>query len=716
MSEVHAPSALTPYLGRYDLMPLTGPEELHNGKPGGKQPAHSRWRIAQPLSFDEASDYMAQGQNVGIRLKSSDLVLDVDPRNGGDASLVQLEAALGVDFADWPIVITGSGGRHIYMKKVAEDSVLGRLTGYDGIDIKTGGGFVVAAGSVHATGGAYRWDDDPLAPPLSMVRFAPDALIEMLKRPQAAVATEAGALDADELAALLGALDVTDFREEQRWREVMMASHHATGGAGLEVFVDWSTSDPSYAQAGSDIRKRWSSLGRGKGAITEATLFRLVNATGRGDIVNRITARRDFDDVEDSSELPRKQDDRGGIAEEFVWIVEAECFVRRSDNKRFSAQQFKSLHAGAWKEGDILNAIWRDKLPMRKFVSMVYLPWEGEVVEDGHGGRSYNIWRDSGVSPTPGDVTVFLEHMAYMFPDEAERELAIDYLALLVQRPAVKVNFAMLVKGRQGTGKSWLGSLIARIIGEPNVNWPSNTAVVEKYTDWQLGAQLAIIEELMAMGRIEVANRLKPAITDEYLSIRPMYGKVYSVPNRLNFLCFTNHDDALPIESGDRRWLVFFSDAMPAGEGYYERLFAFLEGDGPAHVAHWLCQRQVKLNPKGTAPKTRGKDEMRSLSMGDAEQHLSELLAERAAPFDFGLVRLEDVLAAVPDRIARQARNLRNRVRKWLDEEAGAKKLARYTKGGRPAVQLWTIDDHETWSAKGAAVCNDAYHERYPTT
>jgi hypothetical protein len=498
----------------------------------------------------------------------------------------------------------------------------------------------------------------------------------------------------------------------------MCACHHATSGEGRDEFIAWSTGDPEFSDHGSMLGRRWDSLHADQNGqrITEKTLFKALVDQGRADLLPRGKAADDFEGVEEVAERPTEQNGRSGVADQFVWIVDAECFVRRSDNKRFSAQQFRSLHAGAWKEGDILNAVWKDKLPMRKFVSMVYLPWEDEVVADGHGGRSYNIWRDSGLTPKSGDVTVFLEHMAYMFPDEAERELAIDYLALLVRRPAVKINFAMLVKGRQGTGKSWLGSLVARIIGEPNVTRPSNTAVTERFTDWQLGAQLAIIEELMAMGRVEVANRLKPAITDDYLSIRPMYGKVYSVPNRLNFLCFTNHDDALPIESGDRRWLVFFSDAMPAGEAYYQRLFAYLDGDGPAHVAHWLGQRDVKINAKGTAPKTRGKEEMRSLSMGDAEQHLSELLAAREVPFDFGLVRLDDALTAVPDRITRQARNLGNRVRKWLVEEAGAKKLGRYTKGGRPAVQLWAIDDHETWTAMGPAACNDAYHERYPVS
>ena len=216
------------------------------------------------------------------------------------------------------------------------------------------------------------------------------------------------------------------------------------------------------------------------------------------------------------------------------------------------------------------------------------------------------------------------------------------------------------------------------------------------------------------MGRMEVANRLKPAITDEYLCIRPMYGRSYTVPNWLNFISFTNHDDALPVERDDRRWMILFSPATPADAAYYQRLFAFLNGDGPEHVAYWLAQRDVRLNPKGVAPMTDGKAEMRALSMGDAEQHLSDMLASRSPPFDFGLIRLDDVLGAVPERSARQVRNLRNRVIKWLTEEAGASKLGRYTKGDRPPIQLWSLFDHGHWTELGAAACNDAYRERYP--
>jgi hypothetical protein len=716
------PSQLTAYAGTgFELIRLHSPDALdRHGRGIGKTPCQFGWRIAPAMSIDDALAHRIGGGNVGARLRADQLVVDVDPRNGGDVSLRALIVALDNDLGDYPTVITGGGGQHIYMRKPADLLVVTTLDAYSGVEFKTLGTQVVAPGSIHPeTKRSYGWD--PLAPSIADVKEAPATLLALIERKAPLYQSgEGGKRTPDDLAELLAPLDPCGFRDHDRWFEMMAASHHATSGMGRQEFIDWSTGDPAYRDHGDGIGRRWDSLAvnREGRAIKEATLFKALSDAGQGDVVNRVTARGDFDGVEEEpdgvSDDARPQNGHLDIAERFVWVAEAEVFVRRADTKRFPAQQFKSLHAGAWKEGDILNAIWRDKLPMRKFESMVYLPWEGEVVANAYGGQSYNLWRDSSIEPKAGNVDVFLEHMAYLFPDEAERDHALDYLALLVSRPAVKINFAMLVRGVQGTGKSWLGSLTAKMIGESNVTRPTNSVVVEKYTDWQLGAQFAIIEELMAMGRLDVANRLKPAITDDYLSIRPMFGRAYTVPNRLNFMCFTNHDDALPIEQGDRRWLVMFSPAVPASEAYYDKLFRFLDGDGPAHVVHWLGQRDVKLNPKGVAPMTRGKAEMRGLSMGEAEQYLSDLLAAKAPPFDFGLVRLDDVLGAVPERAARQAKNLRNRVVKWLRDEVGAVTHDRYTKGDRPAFQLWSIDGHEHWAGIGAAGRVDAYVERYP--
>ncbi|WP_174801469.1 hypothetical protein [Martelella limonii] len=166
----------------------------------------------------------------------------------------------------------------------------------------------------------------------------------------------------------------------------------------------------------------------------------------------------------------------------------------------------------------------------------------------------------------------------------------------------------------------------------------------------------------------------------------------------------------LPIEHGDRRWLVVFSPAVKRDEDYYRRLFGYLAEGGAAFVKHWLLERRVSLNPHGIAPATVGKEAMRRLGMGDTESYLLDLFEAGEQPFDFDLVRVDDLVDAVPTAL-RGRSNLRARVSKVLKGELGAVEHTRYTKGDgkRPAFHLWSVRNHDHWRDVGAAGRIDAY-------
>lgn len=96
--------------------------------------------------------------NIGIATgRASDLlVVDVDPRNGGRATLAELERALGC-LPPTCQAITGGSGSHFFFRAPSMHAVRGTLG--DGIDIKFQGGYVVAAPSRHASGAEYAWAD-----------------------------------------------------------------------------------------------------------------------------------------------------------------------------------------------------------------------------------------------------------------------------------------------------------------------------------------------------------------------------------------------------------------------------------------------------------------------------------------------------------------------------------------------------------------------------
>lgn len=101
------------------------------------------------------------------------IVLDVDPRNGGDETLAQLETKHG----KLPQTIranSGGGGAHYYFR--AKNAMSGR-TICPGLDLKASGGYILCEPSRHASGGSYTWDAGA-HPDETDLADAPDWLVE----------------------------------------------------------------------------------------------------------------------------------------------------------------------------------------------------------------------------------------------------------------------------------------------------------------------------------------------------------------------------------------------------------------------------------------------------------------------------------------------------------------------------------------------------------
>jgi len=95
--------------------------------------------------------------NVGIVTGevSNLIVLDIDPRHGGDRSLEELEHRYG------PLPVTveaiaGGGGRHLYFTHPGLET-RNRTGLAPGIDLRGDGGYIVAPPSIHPSGAAYLW-------------------------------------------------------------------------------------------------------------------------------------------------------------------------------------------------------------------------------------------------------------------------------------------------------------------------------------------------------------------------------------------------------------------------------------------------------------------------------------------------------------------------------------------------------------------------------
>jgi P4 family phage/plasmid primase-like protien len=269
------------------------PLDMSPGPSQYKKPLHKNWN-SNPYVRAEIEKYARKGFNLGWRLGPLDLVIDVDPRNGGEDGLRRLLFDLGRDGFEehFPTVLTGGGGRHYYGKLPAEITVSNSLAAYPGVEFKSRGRQVVIPGSMHPSGAFYTWDQrSPFEyePP----EIPADLFAWIQKRP-GEPEPEVGAtadepddsivvdIDPDgtqitpqKLREILSKIPVEKYRDQELWFNLLASAHSATKGAGREVFVKWSTADPPYNDHAHKIRARWQSLKtKGEGLRRTGSLIR----------------------------------------------------------------------------------------------------------------------------------------------------------------------------------------------------------------------------------------------------------------------------------------------------------------------------------------------------------------------------------------------------------------------------------------------------------
>lgn len=135
---------------------------FHVGPLDGKRPRtkHGFKDFTRNLFIVEEWWQQYPNANIGARVPKGWVVLDIDPRNGGNETWEEITAV--VSLPKTLVVRTGSGGKH-YWFKLPYDAPT-RSTAGPGIDIKTHTGYLVMPGSIHPETGKQYVIDTTVGP------------------------------------------------------------------------------------------------------------------------------------------------------------------------------------------------------------------------------------------------------------------------------------------------------------------------------------------------------------------------------------------------------------------------------------------------------------------------------------------------------------------------------------------------------------------------
>lgn len=165
--------------GRCSCLPRADGSECKPGNQGKHPRMGGAWQTQGMSTPEQVNEWLlrAPDMNIGILTgpASGIWALDVDPKNGGDVSLAELERVHGPLPPTWSQT-TGSGGRH-YLFRLPDDFTPtgspGRLP--PGLDVRGVNGQIVGPGSRTLLGGYKALDND--APVLD----APGWLLDLIR-------------------------------------------------------------------------------------------------------------------------------------------------------------------------------------------------------------------------------------------------------------------------------------------------------------------------------------------------------------------------------------------------------------------------------------------------------------------------------------------------------------------------------------------------------
>ncbi len=659
--------------------------------------------------------------------------LDVDEKKGVDGRQTYKELCQA--HGGFPITsfqVTPRGGLHFLFRDqgLSVRNSAGKLG--PGIDVRGEGGYIIIAPSVMTGGRAYRWQERGEGPGFAGAARAPDWLVTLClnSKPKAPTPQPPLPQPATEPAA-----DLPDQNNAMAFPGTNTVSATAAAVLEQECKIVASAAEGTRNDA---LNKAAFKLGMliAAGELDRKVVERdLIAACVKNGLISPkgYGLREVNQTIKSGIEAGQRQQaslsSAAGQADawqsQYAYIEPLKEFVdlHSSNLQRYDLQAFKLKFPQFSPWAPRTNAVIRYLQGTRKTIcdGYTYLPGAPRLVEEA-GRVLLNRWSPGleSLRRTVEDeeISPWLDHLRYLIPEPEDQAVILDWMAHLVRRQFPKANFAVLLGGVEGIGKSLLFDPIVRFLGEDNVRTTSEVEIKDKYTGWVAERELVMMEEIRGLSE-EVMNRLKMYIAAPpyRVPVNEKNIKHYEVPNVARFVAFTNSEYALQLNDHDRRWFVLWSKAEPRDRDYYVALAEWSK-EQALLVGSWLAQRNLDaFAAQAKAPTTAAKLEMQVDSLGSLDYWVHEAIANSAPPFETDLISVEDVL----DRMSNLSWGTRRNLRPEANEKslsvalknAGAVKLERVSLGKK----LDTTGASRTvlWAIRGQAMLRNQHPQKLVT-
>lgn len=282
-------------------------------------------------------------------------------------------------------------------------------------------------------------------------------------------------------------------------------------------------------------------------------------------------------------------------------------------NKIASREQMIALLPAGMRADDIKrHPIWQER-------GAFYLDQVGFDPSENDKSVLLNTWSGWPMQPKPGKCDKLLGLLQYLCSDDPNGDAlfrwVLKWMAYPLQHPGAKMASAIIMHGPQGTGKSTVWQVLAKIYGDYATVLNQRGLEDRFNSDWVDSKLFILAEEVVTRAEMwHIKNELKELISGEWIRVNPKNVAAYRQRNQVNGVFLSNENQPLPLENDDRRHCVIYTP--PAlSEEEYDAVFLEIEQGGTEAFYHYLLELDLAdFHPKKRPPMTEAKQALIALS------------------------------------------------------------------------------------------------------
>jgi hypothetical protein len=288
-------------------------------------------------------------------------------------------------------------------------------------------------------------------------------------------------------------------------------------------------------------------------------------------------------------------------SEEAVARINTDGKIYRHDTEgelhALAKQDFKTALGGRWvstsdDNGNVKRRpaadVWLDAPERCEYRGFQYCP--------NHIGLKLshlNLWAGWGdVTPAPGDCSIVIDHIQNVVAatDKAKADFLLNWLADIFQNPARKPGVAIVLRGRQGCGKSVVGAIARKLLGAKNVLTVNDRdRMLGRFNSSVMTKILLVGEEMLFAGDRATTDKLKHLITGQSLPVEFKFGDALEIDSFHRLLLTSNHEQVFQAAGEERRFVIYdVSDDKRGDADYFDSLYAVADGRDDATSAAFM--------------------------------------------------------------------------------------------------------------------------------